>query len=431
MYTIKADGNTIYYSANPSKDITAARETKQVNSVDSLEYTVIKGTKAYDIVKPLKTVITAYDDDTLIFMGRATRNSIDWNNFKTVSCEGALGYLYDSIQRPHDFNNDSAYLALKNATDRAKYVLTYLLNVHNNQVEEYKQISPGNVTVIDTTEESDYSQDPNNTTDYYYMYQIDNSSGTSTSLTTNYETTYDAISNLLTGKLSGYLYLRYEGGVMFLDFLKEFLPSDGQIISFGSNLLDFSSSTDYSSICTGVLALGGNDSAGETAAKQMYTTASNLENKVTIKDVNNGSDILWYDTAVNLYGKIVRKVEWSTITDPATLMKKAAKYITDTQFNNLSLEAKAIDLHIIQNSQKPLRFMHLVRVVSKPHGMDRLMPISGMEIDFMNPANNSYTLGKTYSTASEQIRQNYNATNNLSSNVSNVESTVNHNATTS
>lgn len=403
MYTIKVDSNVMYYSANPMRDITSAKVSLQVNSSNSLEYTVIKGTRAYDMPKMLKSKVEVFSDNTRIFLGRPITESVDFNTFKTVKCEGVLGYLYDSVQRPHDFMQDDTYLGKTTDTARIEYIFDYLLTVHNQQVEDYKQITPGRVTVTDTSEDKTYTRDPDDPT---YIYAYDDSS--SPSLKTSYESTFDALSNLLINNLAGYLHIREEGGVMFLDYLKEFQDTDGQVISFGENLLDYSSSMDYSSICTGIIPLGSSNSSDDSSqggdtSTDIYQRDS--EGRLTIKDVNNGSDILWNQNAVDHFGKIVKSKEWSSVTDPTLLMQKAYNYIVDKQYKNLNIECKVVDLHFVRPHTTPLRFEHLVRVISPPHNLDRMMPITAMDIDLMNPANDSVTLGKTYNSASQIMQQ--------------------------
>lgn len=427
MYKIYVDNELIWANTTPDAGITSAKISLQTNSEQSFEYTVAKDYPAYNKYKMMTSVIDIYQDNETdpIFEGRPIKEAVDFYGTKTITCEGALGYLNDSIQRPHDYTGQSI-----------SNILKALLDVHNQQVEDYKKIYLGNVTVVDTTDEKIYSggTSSSTTTNYYNLYPTNSdTTGTSgTTLTTDYVSTYEAITSLLVNNLAGYLNIRYEDGKKYLDYLKEYLPNEGQTILFGSNMLDLSSTLDYTNICTGVLPLGYSQTseANDAGLYPSSSTTSTSENKLTITSVNGGSDILWNTDAVNNFGRIIKKVEWSNVKDANTLKEKANNYLTNTQYDNLTLDCKIVDLHFVDKNVTPLHFLHMVRVVSKPHGMDREFPISSMEIDLMSPANDTVTLGQAYNSISGKMAGAETSISSTRNDISNIQTTVNNNSTT-
>ena len=427
MYKIYIDNELIWANTTPDAGITSAKISLQTNNEQSFEYTVAKDYPAYNKYKMMTSVIDIYQDNETdpIFEGRPIKEAVDFYGTKTITCEGALGYLNDSIQRPHDYTGQSI-----------SNILKALLDVHNQQVEEYKKIHLGNITVVDTTDEKIYSggTSSSTTTNYYNLYPTNSdTTGTSgTTLTTDYVSTYEAITNLLVNNLAGYLNIRYEDGKKYLDYLKEYLPNEGQTILFGSNMLDLSSTLDYTNICTGVLPLGYSQTseANDAGLYPSSSTTSTSENKLTITSVNGGSDILWNTDAVNNFGRIIKKVEWSNVKDANTLKEKANNYLTNTQYDNLTLDCKIVDLHFVDKNVTPLHFLHMVRVVSKPHGMDREFPISSMEIDLMSPANDTVTLGQTYNSISGKMAGAETSISSTRNDISNIQTTVNNNSIT-
>lgn len=422
MYKIYLDDDLIWTNMTPDVGIYDAKINLQVNSSQTFTYTIAKGFPSYNKHKMLTSVLKIYQDDEKdpLFEGRPLKESVDFNGNKTVEFEGALGYLNDSIQRPHNYTGQSI-----------SNILGALLDIHNQQVEDYKKIYLGNVTVIDTTDDLLYSGGSTDKTNYYDLFPADSSTGTSgTELKTDYESTFEAINNLLINNLAGYLNIRYSNGKKYLDYLKEYLPNEGQTILFGSNMLDLSSTLDYSSLCTGVLALGATiqDNDGSLYPSNSSSTDDTTDNKLTIASVNNGSDILWSNSAVQNFGKIVKKVEWSTIQDASKLKDKAAKYLTNKQYDTLTIESKIIDLHFVDKSVTPLHFLHMVRVISKPHDMDREFPISSMEIDLLNPTNDIVTLGQTYNTITGKMASTEKEVGSARNDISNVATTVDNNA---
>ena len=435
MYKIYKENELIWTNGTPETGLYSAKISLGVNSANTFEASVASGLELFKDLPVLNKRIFIFQDNEKnpIFEGRLLKRVTDFYGNTTYSFEGALGYLHDSIQPPVDYTGQTI-----------ETIFNGLLAEHNKQVEDWKQFLPGRITVEDHTESDTYSgkgrlDDPNTDREVYTA-DSDTTGINQANLTTGYETTWDAINNLLINNLAGYLVIRYENGKKYLDYLKEYMPSEGQVILFGSNLLDYSSTLDYSSLCTGVLPLGyskGSDSGDGSNSgddRAVYTQESdplsNVKNKLTIESVNGGSKILWNQDAVNNYGRIVKSVEWSDCKDASKLLDKARKYLTNTQFDNLSLECKIIDLHFVDNTEGPLHCMHLVRVKSEPHGLDKMMPISSMEIDLMNPANDIITIGQTYNSLTGEFAGTQNNVSSLSGTTSNITQTIENNVKT-
>ena len=433
MYKIYKENELIWTNGTPETGLYSAKISLGVNSANTFEASVASGLELFKDLPVLNKRIFIFQDNEKdpIFEGRLLKRVTDFYGNTTYSFEGALGYLNDSIQPPVDYTGQTI-----------ETIFNGLLTEHNKQVEDWKQLLPGRITVEDHTESDTYSGkgrlDDTNTDREVYTADSDTTGINQANLTTGYETTWDAINNLLINNLAGYLVIRYEGDKKYLDYLKEYMPSEGQVILFGSNLLDYSSTLNYSSLCTGVLPLGyskGADSGdGNDDDRAVYTQESdplsNVKNKLTIESVNGGSKILWNQDAVNNYGKIVKSVEWSDCKDASKLLDKARKYLTNTQFDNLSLECKIIDLHFVDNTEGPLHCMHLVRVKSEPHGLDKMMPISSMEIDLMNPANDTITIGQTYNSLTGEFAGTQTDVSSLSGTTSNITQTIENNVKT-
>ena len=442
MYTIKMDGNTVWDNRTPEVGIYEAKVSLKDNSTQTLDVNVAAQHDPFPGLKMMQSIITVYQDDEAnpIFEGRPISRKTDFYGNITYQFEGCLGYLYDSIQSPAVYTGQTI-----------EYIFRALIEEHNKQVEPWKQFQVGVVTVVDIyTDSSTYSgqgrladNDPTEKPDYIYQQDSNKTGIDQTELTTGYESTFDAINNLLVQNLSGHLVVRYENGVRYLDYLKDYLPSEGQIILFGSNLLDYSSTLDYSSICTGILPLGysrGSDDFDKDNPdnpenpSSIYTEQEDplqtVKNKLTVSSVNNGSKIIWNDEAVQNYGRIVKMKEWSNIKDPQKLYDKAKKYLLSTQFDNLSLECKIVDLHFVDKSVGPLHHMHMVRVKSDPIGMDRSVPISEMDIDLLNPANDTVTLGATYNSISGKLACTSNNLSSVSSGLKDTQTTIENNNNT-
>lgn len=325
------------------------------NTAGSFEFSILPKHPHYEEVNELTSVITAYDGDEEIFCGRVVEITKDLYNRKKVICEGELAYFNDSIQRP------ARYQGL---TVRG-YLETFV-NIHNQQVKNQgidKTFKVGEVTV----------QDKN---DYVYKY-------------TNWESTLEVIKTDLLKTYGGYLRIRKENGVRYLDYLADYPNTNTQVIEFGSNLLDFTHDMVASDIVTAVIPLG--------ARLEDVTEVEGLDAYLTIKDVNGGVDYVYSQEAVKSYGWIFKTVKWDDVHVADNLLKKGNEYLTDIQFAQITLTVSAVDLHMLHVDMERIKVLDEIRVTSSPNGLDRFFPVSEMTIYLDKPSNNKLTLGTSYS----------------------------------
>lgn len=325
------------------------------NTAGSFEFSILPKHPHYEEVNELTSVITAYDGDEEIFCGRVVEITKDLYNRKKVVCEGELAYFNDSIQRP------ARYQGLT-----VRGYLETLVNIHNQQVKNQgidKTFKVGAVTV----------QDKN---DYVYKY-------------TNWESTLEVIKTDLLKTYGGYLRIRKENGVRYLDYLADYPNTNTQVIEFGSNLLDFTHDMVASDIVTAVIPLG--------ARLEDVTEVEGLDAYLTIKDVNGGVDYVYSQEAVKSYGWIFKTVKWDDVHVADNLLKKGKEYLTDIQFAQITLTVSAVDLHMLHVDMERIKVLDEIRVTSSPNGLDRFFPVSEMTIYLDKPSNNKLILGTSYS----------------------------------
>lgn len=118
---------------------------------------------------------------------------------------------------------------------------------------------------------------------------------------------------------------------------------------------------------------------------------------MTVESVNQGSMYLQSNAAVAAYGWIEKVVSWDDVTDPAVLLEKAKAYLTDLQFDNMELEA--LDLHYPNVNHEAVNLLDEIRVISRPHGLDRMFPVTKLEIPLDSPDQTQFTMGGTVKTS--------------------------------
>ena len=358
VFEVYAGDMLIHHSQSPSPDVKliTPKLTLQVNSAGSFTCKIPPSNIGFDTVERLTTVITVKKDGVDLWGGRIISEESDFWGNRSLTCEGELAYLNDTSQPPHEYHGLTV-----------RGFLQTLINIHNTKVDSSKQFSVGVVTVTD----------PN---DSLYRY-------------TNFESTMEAIKEKMIDRLGGYLLVRKENGVRYLDYLAEPINTCTQTIEFGKNLLDFSKSWDLTEFVT-VLIPQGEHLEEHPIDSNTGEEIEALDAYVDVSSVNGGSIYVYDQQMVNTYGWIEKKVSWSDVSVPSNLLRKANEYLSDVQFDNMILELSAVDLsYMMGSTAEGLKLFDKIHCISEPHGMDRYFPLVKLEIPIDNPSDTTYTLG--------------------------------------
>lgn len=120
----------------------------------------------------------------------------------------------------------------------------------------------------------------------------------------------------------------------------------------------------------------------------------NLDEYITVESVNNGSLFVQNSALISKYGWIERQHVWDDVEDPAILMKRAQNYLATGQFEEDVLEVTALDLLALgYRNYRGLNVLDIIHVKSEPHGIDKYLPITKIEIPLNDPANMQFTIG--------------------------------------
>ncbi len=353
MYRVLCDGLPIYDLRDEELVLIDPKLTLEVNKAGSFEFKMPPNHPQYNLPVKMRSVIQVFQDDVEIFSGRPIEQKTDFYNRKFISCEGQLAYLNDSIQRPAEYHDKTV----------RGYLETLIAN-HNSQVDESKQFKVGIVTVKDNN-------------DSLYRY-------------TNYNSTLQEIKEDLVDDLGGYIRIRNVDGYHYIDYIEEYDNTNNQTIQFGENLLDFSRNFDWTELVTTIIPLG---------AKLEESPIEALEQRLTIESVNNGCDYLTNEEALATFGWIAKTVTWDGVKTPEMLLSKGRKWLTDNQFEEMVIEAKAIDLHYTDGEIEQFKLGDKIKVHSLLHGIDRYFPLTKMTIQLNNLSANTITLGTTVETS--------------------------------
>lgn len=209
-----------------NRTVSEGKLTIKETDIDDLELTVNRDSLLFDNVRPMHTHVEVYDDDKLLFRGRAIKPKKEMQSsgrfIRTYTFEDIEAYLLDSIQRFYEAVGLTP-----------KEFLQSLLDVHNSQVPQYKQFKLRNCNVT------------NNKDDAYR--QID------------YPKTRDAIKDKLINELGGYLVTEYkQDGPNMLDYVTD-IGNDHKSdtpIQLAVNMKSASLTIDPTKVITRVIPLG-------------------------------------------------------------------------------------------------------------------------------------------------------------------------------
>ena len=347
MYTIKLDGALLWDPRVQELRIINPKVNCEINRAGTLEFIAPAAHPLYTHIKKMKSIVEVYQDGSLIFRGRPLTDNKDFLNNKQVICEGDLAFFNDSVIRPYTYNGSiTGYLQM-------------ILDAHNAQVDPEKRFSLGSVTVTD----------PNN-----YI----------TRSSINPVNSWPELDAKLLNLLGGYLIIRHEGGIHYLDYLADSPYLSDQTVEIGSNLLDVTQQSAAGGIITALIPYG---------AKILDGEGKETGERQTISIVNGGVDYLYSQTAVDTYGWIYGTKTWDDVNDPSNLVTKAAQELAVRTALGTSVEIKAVDLSMLNPDIDKIRFFQYVPVKSPGHGIDTIALITKLSLDLTSPQNNLLTFG--------------------------------------
>ena len=349
MIQIHADGALVFDSRLEEYDLQGLKVTNALNKGGTAEIIMPPVHPAYNAFIAYKTIVEIRRDGKLRFRGRALPPADDYYNVRTWLCEGEMCFFRDAVSRPYLYRDTPAA------------VFTALVGEYNRQVEPAKQFKVGTITVTDAND----------------FIRLESESA---------ERILDTITKLR-DRCGGYIVFTTDAdGARVVNWYATLGYRSNQVIEFGENLLSFARNGSNTELITAVVPYGAKD---ETTGQ-----------RVTIESVNGGQDYIQDDEAVALRGFICRPAFWDDVTVPANLLRKAQQYLEQNRYIINSLELTGFDLSILDKSIDSFREGDLVRVVSKPHGVDEEFLLTERTEDMLLLSTDSdkITLGKDKAT---------------------------------
>ena len=385
-----------------------------LNKAGKAEFTVPAQHPFYNYIVPMINNIEICDvsetgEETIVFFGRIANVNRGWNNQKKVTCEGALAFFNDTVQR---------YKKYPSASTQLIQFVQKVLERHNNQITDAtRKIQLGTMNITDP-------DDPEHNLNTKKVYRL-----------TNHETTLDVLTEMCIESEGGYMSVRRvnEGGeiVNLLDWVTRLDTNINQPAKFGLNLTDLNQDFDPDELYTALLPLGAtydkytqiNNPSGNPFEKEYYERSGegpdytySQSNDTTVDGsktyyekserytkiswtptgYSDAVDYVPNDDAIAKYGFIVKTKRWEDISDKEQLKSKAKKWMKTERFDKLVISCDVADLSVLKPEFDPFIVGKVVKIVSPPHGISEddpiFLPISEVHYD-LNTGKKQVTIG--------------------------------------
>ena len=362
------------YSRKGNKVLSGSIKQAQ-NAVNEFTFVIPMQNDLYQKLIPFQSIVQVVNlyDEEIEFEGRvlSVSNKMTSTGFvQEVVCEDFLSFLHDSTQH---------YQKLKNTG--AEAYLREILNQHNAQVEDYKRIHLGTVTVKSLTDKP-----------WRYL---------------GYESTWDAIRDRIVSNIGGYLTLRREKSGFYLDWTSSVGKNQESPIQLGRNIKSASREISFDGIATQIMPIGADEknSQNRSSDNKEEQGPDVTRKQIDISSVNGGK--IWLEDAelVAKFGVIRKPVIWTEIDNPQVLKNRGLQYLKNQRIALAKWTVSVVERYLIDSRYAKFKIGNTHPILNAPlSGIERLQIIE-KKIDILNPQSVDLVIGsKSQSLSAYQLQ---------------------------
>lgn len=223
LYFVKYGDRYLHDPRNDDYTLVDLELDMEENSCGYLDFTIYPTHPMYDKLKAHDYInqVLVYANNKLIFAGYIYSMDKNFEMGCSIRCKGELDYLNQTVVEPFSTIEAQAGF-MHNVLQSYESIFEWLIDQHNEIVENEKKFEIG----------------INQASNIYGNLGWEPSLEVSIN---DFPTTLEAIQELFTGEngIGGYLRIRHENGVRFIDLLKEWDATNSQVVDFGKNLTDY------------------------------------------------------------------------------------------------------------------------------------------------------------------------------------------------
>ncbi|HFS6146167.1 TPA: phage tail protein [Streptococcus pneumoniae] len=362
------------YSRKGNKILSGSIKQAQ-NAINEFTFVIPIQNDLYQKLIPFQSIVQVVNlyDEEVEFEGRvlSISNKMTSTGFvQEVVCEDFLSFLHDSTQHFQKLKSTGAEAYLRE-----------ILNQHNAQVEDYKRIYLGSVTVKSLTDKP-----------WRYL---------------GYESTWDTIRERIVANIGGYLTLRRENDVFYLNWTSSIGKSQESPIQLGRNIKSASREVSFDGIATQIMPIGADEknSDGSSSSDKEEQGSDVTRKQIDISSVNGGK--MWLEDAelVAKFGIIRKPVIWTEIDSPSVLKSRGLQYLRNQKIALAKWTVAAVERYLIDSRYVKFKIGNTHPILNAPlSGIEKLQIIE-KKIDILNPQSVDLVIGsKSQSLSAYQLQ---------------------------
>lgn len=336
-------------------------EIKQaVNSIHELEFSIPLSHTMYQKMVQFKSIIEVVNlrDNEVEFVGRVLTmtNEMSTNGFvQKVVCEDFLSYLHDSAQWFQKLPN-------KGAEDYLKIIFESA----NVQIEEYKRITPRNITVQSRSDRP-----------FRYI---------------GYDSSWDTVRERIINNIGGYLTLREFNTRLYVDWTKDIGVTKESPIKLGQNIKSASREVDFDGLATIIVPIGA-DLQSQNQGQEEDQSPDVTRAQLDIRSVNGGKMYLADEELIKEFGFIRKSVIWTEIDNPSILLARGKQYLRNQKIALAKWTISAVERYLIDSRYSKFRIGNKHKIINAPLSGIETLQILEKKIDILNPQSVDLTIG--------------------------------------
>ena len=336
-------------------------EIKQaVNSIHELEFSIPLDHTMYQKIVQFKSIIEVVNlrDNEIEFAGRVLTmaNEMSTNGFiQKVVCEDFLSYLHDSAQWFQKLPNKGAEDYFKIIFDSA-----------NVQIEEFKRITPRNITVQSRSDRP-----------FRYI---------------GYDSSWDTVRERIINNIGGYLTLREFNTRLYVDWTKDIGVTKESPIKLGQNIKSASREVDFDGLATIIVPIGA-DLQSQNQGQEEDQSPDVTRAQLDIRSVNDGKMYLADEELIKEFGFIRKSVIWTEIDNPSILLARGKQYLRNQKIALAKWTISAVERYLIDSRYSKFRIGNKHKIINAPLSGIETLQILEKKIDILNPQTVDLTIG--------------------------------------
>lgn len=336
-------------------------EIKQaVNSIHELEFAIPLDHTMYQKMVQFKSIIEVVNlrDNEIEFVGRVLTmtNEMSTNGFvQKVVCEDFLSYLHDSAQWFQKLPNKGAEDYFKIIFDSA-----------NVQIEEFKRITPRNITVQSKSDRP-----------FRYI---------------GYDSSWETVRERIINNIGGYLTLKEFNTRLYVDWTKDIGVTKESPIRLGQNIKSASREVDFDGLATIIVPIGA-DLQSQNQGQEEDQSPDVTRAQLDIRSVNDGKMYLADEELIKEFGFIRKSVIWTEIDNPSILLARGKQYLRNQKIALAKWTISAVERYLVDSRYSKFKIGNKHKIINAPLSGIETLQILEKKIDILNPQSVDLTIG--------------------------------------